>query len=67
MTEDESRPLLKFLYEHASRPDLTYRHRWSPGDVVMWDDRCTIHDAIHDHGEQERTLNRITIIGDTPA
>jgi taurine dioxygenase len=63
MTADESLPLLTFLYQHASRPDFTYRHRWSAGDVVMWDNRCTIHYAVHDYGDQERTLNRVTIAG----
>jgi taurine dioxygenase len=41
MTEAESRGLLEFLFEHCSRPDFTYRHQWRPGDVVMWDNRCT--------------------------
>jgi taurine dioxygenase len=63
MTADESLPLLTFLYQHASRPDFTYRHRWSAGDVVMWDNRCTIHYAVHDYGDEERTLNRVTIAG----
>lgn len=66
MTEDESRPLLEFLYGHAARPDFVYRHRWSQGDVVMWDNRCTIHYAVHDYGDGERTLNRVTVEGDAP-
>jgi taurine dioxygenase len=64
MTEAESRPLLRFLYEHATRPDLVYRHRWSPGDVVMWDNRCTLHYAIHDYGDAPRDLLRITVLGE---
>lgn len=63
MTPDESLPLLSFLYAHACRPDFVYRHRWSPGDVVMWDNRCTIHYAVHDYGDAERTLHRIVIEG----
>jgi taurine dioxygenase len=62
MTDEESQPLLEFLYAHASRPEFLYRHRWSAGDVVMWDNRCTIHYAVHDYGDdQERTLNRVTV------
>jgi taurine dioxygenase len=64
MTEAESRPLLRFLYEHASRPELVYRHRWSPGDVVMWDNRCTLHYAVHDYRDEPRDLLRITVLGD---
>jgi len=64
MTQAESRPLLRFLYEHAARPEFTYRHRWSQGDVVMWDNRCTLHYAIHDYEDTPRDLIRITILGE---
>jgi taurine dioxygenase len=66
MSDEESRPLLGYLYEHASRPEFLYRHRWSPGDVVMWDNRCTMHYAVHDYGDEERTLNRVTVNGIPP-
>jgi taurine dioxygenase len=64
MTPAESRPLLEFLYAHATRPEFVYRHQWGPGDVVMWDNRCTMHYAIHDYGDAVRNLNRITILGE---
>ena len=67
MTIEESRPLLRFLYEHSTSPDNIYRHMWRVGDVVMWDNRCTMHYAVHDYGEQERVLNRITMKGEMPA
>ena len=67
MTYEESRPLLDFLYEHSTQPDNIYRHMWREGDVVMWDNRCTMHYAVHDYGEQERVLNRITLKGEVPA
>lgn len=67
MTEAESRPLLDWLYEHAVSPDRTYRHMWQAGDVVMWDNRCTMHYAVHDHGDAVRNLNRVTIRGTVPA
>ena len=66
MTAEESRPLLDFLYQHSTSPDNIYRHMWQPGDVVMWDNRCTMHYAVHDYGEAERVLNRITIEGEMP-
>jgi taurine dioxygenase len=66
MTEAESRPLLDFLYQHASTPDNIYRHMWRPGDVVMWDNRCAMHYAVHDYGTSTRNLHRITIKGDVP-
>ncbi|MCW5684922.1 MAG: TauD/TfdA family dioxygenase [Pseudolabrys sp.] len=67
LTDAESRPILDFLYEHSTQPDNFYRHMWRVGDVVMWDNRCTMHYAVHDYGEQDRVLNRITLKGEIPA
>lgn len=66
MTPEESLPLVEYLYEHSTRPDRVYRHRWTEGDLVMWDNRCTMHYAVHDYGEQTRQLYRISITGDKP-
>jgi taurine dioxygenase len=46
--------------------DLTYRHQWAPGDVIMWDNRCTLHYAVHDYGEAPRVMHRTTVAGDVP-
>jgi taurine dioxygenase len=51
MTPEESRPLIEYLYGHSTKPDRVYRHHWTEGDVVMWDNRCTMHYAVHDYGE----------------
>lgn len=64
MTPQESAPLIHYLYEQASQPDNTYRHNWRLGDVVMWDNRCTMHFAIHDYGNQRRDMYRMTINGE---
>ena len=66
MTRAESEPLLHFLNEAGHAPDVTYRHRWQAGDMVMWDNRSVQHFAVHDHGDATRTLHRITIKGDVP-
>ena len=65
-SQAESRPLLDYLMTHAVRPDFTVRHAWSVGDVVLWDNRCVQHYAIHDHGDAPRLLHRTTIDGDRP-
>ena len=67
MTVEESRPLVEYLYQHSQAPDTTYRHMWRKGDVLMWDNRCTMHYAVHDYGTQERELDRVTLRGEVPA
>ena len=58
---DESRALLDFLFRHATRPEFVYRHRWAVRDLVMWDNRCTMHHAINDYdGVGERLMHRTT-------
>lgn len=67
MSEAESLPLIRYLYEHSTQPDRIYRHRWRNGDVVMWDNRCTMHYAVHDFGDDaKRDLHRISIKGTVP-
>lgn len=66
MTEEESLPLIEYLYAHSTKPDRVYRHHWVEGDVIMWDNRCTMHYAVHDYGDQTRELHRISITGEQP-
>ncbi len=66
MTVAESRPLLDYLYGSSYAPDNIYRHMWQVGDCLMWDNRCTMHFAVHDYGTQERLLNRVTLKGEKP-
>jgi taurine dioxygenase len=63
-TEAESRPLLDHLWTYCATIDFTYRHRWQPGDLLMWDNRSVQHRVIADHGAARRILNRVTIEGD---
>jgi taurine dioxygenase len=65
-SEAESHAIVALFAAHATQPALCYRHRWQPGDVLMWDNRCTLHYAVHDYGEAERVLYRTTICGDVP-
>ena len=67
MTEKESDPLLDYLYEHATRPDNIYRHRWKVNDVVMFDNRCAMHYVVLDYGpEMHRLMHRTTAAGERP-
>src|SRR3546814_7498399 len=54
-TIEESKPLLDFIYAHASQPALTYRHAWRPGDIIFWDNRCTQHYTPVDYRSEEHT------------
>ena len=64
MSEEESRGLLKFLFEHSVKPEFTYRHSWSVNDLLMWDNRCTMHLAVADYShDQTRHMHRLTVLG----
>jgi taurine dioxygenase len=43
MTEEESAPLLQFLFQHQVRPEFTCRFAWQPGSLAFWDNRCVQH------------------------
>jgi len=58
--------LLDYLYAHSTQPDRICRHRWEKGDVLMWDNRCTMHYAVHDYGDAQRDMLRVTIAGTVP-
>ena len=62
----ESDGLLRLLYEHMFQPELVLRHRWRPGDVVVWDHRSTAHYATDDYGTKERRMRRVTVRGSLP-
>jgi len=66
MTEEESKPLLDFLYGHSHRPEFTCRFRWEPGSIAFWDNRCTKHVAVHDAGPYRRVMRRIQVSGGRP-
>lgn len=66
MTEEESAPLLDFLFRHQIRPEFTCRFRWRAGSIAFWDNRCAQHNAINDYHGHRRLLHRLTLAGDTP-
>ena len=58
---EESAPFLGMLYERAKLANYTYRHRWSQRDLVVWDNRCTMHYGVNDYSEEDRRrLHRTT-------
>ena len=62
---EESAALLGFLYRHATRDEFIYRHRWRPGDLVVWDNRCVMHRAVTDY-TADRYMQRTTVVAERP-
>ncbi len=66
MTEEESAPLLQFLFQHQVRPEFTCRFSWRPGSIALWDNRCAQHNPINDYHGHRRIMHRVTLAGDRP-
>jgi alpha-ketoglutarate-dependent 2,4-dichlorophenoxyacetate dioxygenase len=64
----ESRVLLNDLIEFATQREFVYRHRWETGDLVMWDNRCTMHRVRpYEEARYRRELRRVMVQDSTPA
>jgi alpha-ketoglutarate-dependent 2,4-dichlorophenoxyacetate dioxygenase len=61
MSESEAKALLAELIATATRPEFTFRHQWRPGDVIMWDNRATMHRGHRWTQDQARSMVRTTI------
>jgi len=66
MTEEESAPLLQYLFAHQQRPEFTCRCRWEVGSLAFWDNRCAKHNPINDYHGFRRVMHRVTLAGDRP-
>jgi taurine dioxygenase len=67
MEPEESLNFLNGLLEDAVKPEMTYRHKWRRGDLVIWDNRATLHVAHRDYDPAEgRIVQRILIQGEIP-
>jgi len=65
-TNEESEPLLEYLFEHQVRPEFTCRFRWTPGSLAFWDNRCAQHNPVNDYYGFRRVMHRVTLAGDKP-
>jgi taurine dioxygenase len=65
-TEEESRPLLEYLWQHQVKIEFTCRFQWQPGSLAFWDNRCAQHNAVNDYAGFRRIMHRVTLAGDTP-
>ena len=66
MTEDESQPLIQFLYQHAQRPEFATRWRWRKGEVAVWDNWACMHFGVQDYAGMRREMYRFEVTGGKP-
>ncbi|MFD4880208.1 TauD/TfdA dioxygenase family protein [Streptomyces sp. NPDC058420] len=66
LSTTESRKILDLLQSYVTRPENILRWRWSPNQLVLFDNRITQHYAIDNYDNQPRRLNRVTVAGDIP-
>lgn len=66
MSEEESTPILNYLFQHQVRQEFCCRFRWAPGSLAFWDNRCAQHYPVNDYHGHRRELHRITLAGDKP-
>jgi len=59
--------LKTFLTNHMNKPEDQMRWKWSTGDMIMWDNRVTMHYAVSDYMPNYRCMNRITVVNDIRA
>ena len=64
MDPQESAELLDFLYKHQDLDKYLYTHSWTEGDVLMWDNIGTTHNAIPDYGDIPRYMRRVQVLAD---
>jgi taurine dioxygenase len=62
----ESDRLLGFLFDHQEQRRFVYEHVWSPGDLMLWDNRCSLHARTDFDPSERRLLRRVAILGEKP-
>ena len=66
LPREESDAILQQLFDHQEQPQLVYEHVWRPGDILMWDNRCTLHARTDFSAGERRMLRRVTLLGEKP-
>ena len=66
LPDPESDALLSVLFDHQEQPQFIYEHIWRPHDLLMWDNRCTLHARTDFSAAERRLMRRLTILGEKP-
>jgi taurine dioxygenase len=65
MTREESQPILEMLFRHSTQPQFQFRQKWRRDDLLIWDNRCTVHLALGDYADfSQRELLRTSLVGE---
>jgi len=67
LKDEEARPLIDYLARHITREEFACRLRWTPGTLVMWDNRICVHKAFNDYDGHTREMIRTIVNGEVPA
>ena len=62
-TQEESAPLLQYLFQRREKPEYQVRLKWRPGTVAFWDNLQLLHYAVNDYHGQRRIMQRISVAG----
>jgi len=66
MTPAESAAILAYLFQHMTQEQFVWRHVWAPDMLIMWDNRCLLHNATGGYEGHARVMHRTTVAGDAP-
>jgi taurine dioxygenase len=66
LSPEQSRETLSRLFDHQERPEFVYEHVWTPGDVMLWDNRSCLHARTDFDPNERRRLRRVTVLGEKP-
>jgi taurine dioxygenase len=66
LPDDEAGALLETLFDHQEQRQFVYEHIWRPHDLLMWDNRCTLHARTDFSAAERRLMRRLTILGEKP-
>ena len=66
LSPEQSRETLSLLFDHQEKPEFVYEHVWTPGDVILWDNRSCLHARTDFASSERRRLRRVTVLGEKP-
>ena len=61
LSAEESDEILNFLFDHIEKPEFVYEHVWTVGDMMMWDNRCSVHARTYFSPKKRRMMRRVTV------